>query len=215
MSLLYRFAFLFVVLGSQVASAQWGVQGTIFHHEQMTGRHGLHWTVGFAHDVTDRTSIGIDLIGHLNLMGTDNFTEQVDYRGYSVDYSANRKVIGAQYRSTFFLANDNSGVYVGPYLGFRSISRPIVLNYAYPTINNNQSTPAWAVSRTTSAMIFPVGLRLGFRSDLDGYYGDFYVAIGSQLGRGKEEKLPEYVADKDKLKGFSFQVGYTVGIGWP
>lgn len=214
MSLLYRFSFLLAILSGQVAVAQWGIQATMLHHEQMTGRHGLHWTVGFAHDVSERSSIGIDVIGHLNLLGDENFSEQLVHDGYSVDYSVNRKVFGAQYRSTFFLGRDNSGLYLGPYLGFRSISRPITLIYAYSTDYNNYETPAWARSSTTSAMIFPVGLRFGFRSEMDGYFGDIYVGIGSQLGKGKEEKVPVYLADKDKLKGFSFQVGYSVGIGW-
>lgn len=213
MSLLCRFSFLFAILGSHVAVAQWGIQGTFLHHEQMTGRHGLHWTVGFAHDVSERSSIGLDVIGHLNPVGDDNFSEQHQYGGYTVDYRVNRKVFGAQYRSTFFLVRDNSGLYLGPYLGFRSISRPITFTYAYSS-DYSTSEPAWGRSSTTRALIFPVGLRLGFRSELDGYFGDIYVGIGSQLGNGKEKNVPVYLADKDKLKGFSFQVGYSVGIGW-
>ena len=63
-------------------------------------------------------------------------------------------------------------------------------------------------------MIFPIGPRLGFRSELDGYFGDIHVGIGSLLGKGKEKDVPVYLANKDKLKGFSFQVGYSVGVGW-
>lgn len=215
MSLLCRFSFLIVLLSGQSAVAQWGVQGTIFHHEQMTGRHGLHWTIGFAHDVTDRSSIGIDLIGHLDLMGDGNFSEETQYAGYTVGYLAQRKVIGVQYRSTFFLGPFSSGVYLGPYIGFRSISRPFLVNYVYSSSSSvGSDNPAWARSSTTSAMIFPIGLRFGFRSDMDGYFGDFYVGIGSQLGSGNEEKVPIYINQKDKLKGLSFQVGYSAGLGW-
>lgn len=196
--------------------AQWGVHGTLLHHERMTGRHGLHWLVGISHDASDRTTIGLDLIGHANLMGTEDYTEQNSYLGYDLGYSFDRKVIGMQYRSTYFLSNDNAGAYLGTYVGFRMVSRRIELDYAYSVNNSgfNQALPAWARSASTEATLFPAGLRFGFRSEMDGYFADAYVGLGYQFGTGSGTVAPAYLAEKDQLKGFSFQVGYTVGMGW-
>lgn len=214
MSSLYRCTCILAILGSQSAGAQWGVQGTIFHHEQMTGRQGMHWTLGFAFDISDRTSLGVDMIGHLNIFNMIDESEVNQYLGYNVGYIAGRKVLGMQYRSTYFLTRENSGLYVGPFIGFRSIRRPITFVYASSSTSSTFSDPAWARSNITSALIFPVGMRIGFRTELDELFGDVYFAIGTQIGSGNEEKVPEYINEQDQLKGFSFQVGYAVGFGW-
>lgn len=208
--------FLSLLLGSSIAEAQWGTQATALHYERLTGRNGMNWTAGISRDVSERSTIGIDLIGQLNIFESENSYKDVAYAGYMVNYTASRKVIGLQYRSTFFVGRNNSGFYLGPYVGFRSVSRPIQLQYVYPTSNSGPGpdTPSWARSSTTNAMIFPIGLRMGVRSEMDGFFGDLYMAIGTQVGAGNEKKVPEYISEKDELKGFSFQVGYAIGIGW-
>ncbi len=195
--------------------AQWGIQAAI-HHERMTGRHGLHWMAGFGFDASDRTSIGLDLVGHLSFEPSESYVEDVIYNGYNVSYSLSRNVIGLQYRSTYFLRNDNSGAYLGPYLGFRRFDREVlVLNTYSNSVGLGSSVdPSWARTYRTTAMLFPVGMRFGIRSEMDGWYGDLYVGLGLQLGSVKETNAAPFLDEKDELKGFSFQVGYAIGMGW-
>jgi len=195
--------------------AQWGVQTSI-HHERLTGRHGLNWMAGLAFDPSSRTSIGLDVIGHLNVMADENFSEQSSYEGFNVSYAVTRKVIGMQYRSSYFLRDDNSGAYLGTYIGFRQFSREVLIQDIYSNTTGfwSGTAPSWARPSRTTTMLFPVGMRLGFRSEMDGWYGDLYLGLGYQIGHGKEATVAPYLAEKDKLKGFSFQIGYSAGIGW-
>ena len=199
---------------AQQSIAQWGIRTSFMHYEQQTGRSGLNWTVGVDHDPTDRTSIGLEYIGHLNLFDVDaGQNGNSEYAGYQVDYTITRKVSGLQYRSIYFLSNGgHTGVYLGTYLGFRMITQEAV-PFAY-SFYSSLPSPAWERRTTATNTVIPIGLRLGARSEMDGWYHDIYFALGTQLGAGNADVLGPYLEDKDMLKGFSFQVGYAFGVGW-
>ena len=190
--------------------AQWGVHGTFLHHERITGRHGLHWTVGLDHDPSDRTSIALEFIGHFNgFAGEGMFHDHASYQGQDVFYTLTRKVVGMQYRSSYFLSNNNSGAYIGSYIGFRQFSRTVTTDGFHGT-----DVPAWTIPQKATTMLYPVGLRFGIRSDMDGAFMDAHVSVGYQIGHKNERLNAPYLLEKDALKGFSFQLGYAVGIGW-
>jgi len=206
---------LLVCLISNAVHAQWGVRATTLHFEQQTGRSGLNWLLGLDHDPTDRTSIGLDFISHINLFGeTADRSEPTEYGGYEVLYNVARSVKGLQFRSTYFLSgHGNAGFYMGTYAGFRSIALQVD-----PNVYNTSTVapvPNWARRTTTSSMVFPVGLRWGLRSEMDEWYQDIYFAMGVQLGSGSANAtLPPFLIAKDELKAFSIQVGYVLGFGW-
>jgi hypothetical protein len=194
---------------------QWGVRGTILHFEQQTGRSGLNWLLGLDHDPTDRTSIGVDFISHINLSGESaDRSESAQYGGYNVYYSIARSVQGLQFRSTYFLSGyGNAGFYMGTYAGFRSISLLVDPN-VYNSVSGGL-VPNWARRTTTTSMVFPVGLRWGLRSEMDTWYQDIYFAMGFQVGsESANATLPPFLVAKDQFKGFSLQAGYVFGFGW-
>jgi len=195
-------------------AAQWGIRASVAHFEQQTARSGFNWTLGVDHDPTDRTSIGLEYIGHLNLFDDGSGQQETsNYAGYLVDYSLTRKVSGLQYRSLYFLSNGgHSGVYLGTYLGFRTITQEVV-PFAF-SVYGGGGSPSWERRTTVTNTVFPLGLRLGARSEMDGWYHDIYLAIGTQLGAGNADELAPYLLDKDRLKGFSIQAGYAFGVGW-
>lgn len=191
------------------ALSQTGIRATILHFEQQTPRLQTCWLLGLDRDVSERTSIGLDVIGHLNWTGS-SIGVDFRYAGDTGSYFLVRKSVGLQYRSTFFLADRNSGAYIGTQVGFRTITRelePVVFT-------SNGDIPSWALPRTIKDMVFPIGLRLGLRSEMDGWYGDVYAVVGTQLGKGSAPALAPYLDAKDQLAGFTFQVGYAVGVGW-
>jgi hypothetical protein len=190
-------------LGTQ---AQWGVHAG-FGMERYSSRLDGHWTVGMEHDMSGRTSIGLSVIGLLPVLAPVSRT--ANNSTYSYTYM--RKGIGVQYRSIFFLTDDAAGVYVGATVGMRSLQRVALVD----TINYTSSA-IWPGGRTAKATVFPVGLRLGVRGMLDGWYSDFYVAVCTQLGRNSDDMptLYPFNAPEDRLKGLTIQVGYALGLAW-
>ncbi|MFT3884740.1 MAG: hypothetical protein QM724_04725 [Flavobacteriales bacterium] len=61
----------------------------------------------------------------------------------------------------------------------------------------------------------PIGLRIGIRSDLDGFYGDFYFGVGYQLGGGDALlPQPELSEVPSTLANLTWTLGYAFGFGW-
>ncbi len=194
------------------AHAQWGIRGTVIHYERMTPRVQGNWLVGIDRDVSERTSIGLDLIGHLNFLD-DGKSGSAVYDGHHVYYYVVRKSFGLQYRSIFFLSDQARGAYIGTQVGFRSITR--IFNPSASPINSGTgTTPAWDRQTTVQETVIPLSFRLGLRGELDGWFGDLYMAVGTQLGTDRTASLAPYAEARDRLAGFTFQVGYAIGVGW-
>jgi hypothetical protein len=173
----------------------------------------MNWLLGLDHDPTDRTSIGLDFISHIDLFGeAADRSESTSYGAYTVSYNTARSVKGLQLRSNYFISgHGNAGFYMGTYIGFRTIS--LTVDPFVYTTGIVTTTPNWARRTTTDAMVFPIGLRWGLRSEMDTWYQDIYFAMGFQAGGGNTDQPPFLVA-KDKIKGFSIQAGYALGFGW-
>lgn len=191
--------------------AQWGVRFTALHYETVQRRGNWNVMLGLDHDLNDRISIGLDFTRSINLFGEVE-AEQTSYDGYLVDYSMDRKVTGLTYRSHYFFSDNDDGAafYLGPFIGWRKVELDIS-----PVAYNNYlgNDPTWARREVASSTLFPVGMRFGFRSALDGYSGDIHVSVGTQLG-DKEIVGAPYLIKKDELSGLFLQFGYTIGIGW-
>lgn len=201
-----------VLLGATTTMGQWGIQATMLHYEPLTGRQPLNWTLGFVHDPSPRTSIALELVGHLNLTFDADEIIYTNYAGYSVLYAIEKKSIGMQYRSSYFLTGEDGGLYIGPSIGFRRVSRTVSPD-AYST-GFSTGQPAWSRRRTEESTLVPISLRMGYRTELDGWFMDLYLAIGSTVGAGNDALNAPYLEDKDKLRPFLLQLGYAVGIGW-
>ncbi|MDX9749779.1 MAG: hypothetical protein RBT71_01685 [Flavobacteriales bacterium] len=189
---------------------QWGVRAGL-GWEQYTPRLDMHWALGVDRDVSGRTSIGLDLIGVLPALEPENMIASVDHGTDFITYTYVRKGIGAQYRSMYFLGGDTEGWYVATSVGFRSLVREMAeVRISAP--DGYRDGP----DRSTRALVFPVGVRVGLRSALDGFFQDAYIGVGHLLGSGNDALLDQapYLIDKHRLKGLSVQVGYSFGVGW-
>src|SRR5690606_21756437 len=132
-----------------------------------------NWLLGVDHDPSSRTSIGLDFFLSLNLPldGVGGVLGQGKYLGYTVDYRLTRQMVGFQYRSMYFLSdNDGVGLYLGPYVGLRVISRETVVEWAYaptPWCGSDYISAAWTEPSTAISLVYPVGMRFGLRFPLD------------------------------------------------
>jgi hypothetical protein len=193
---------------------QWGIQGTMLHYEPLNGRQGLNWTVGFVHDPSPRTSIALEVLGHWNIFSDPELTGTGSYDGYNVLYSIEQKTIGLQYRSSFFLTQDDRGLYLGPLIGFRKLTRTVDPTSVTSSSFFNTGQPAWARRRSEDVTLIPLAMRLGYRTELEGWFMDLYVTVGTTLGTGTDPLNAPYLEDKEKLRGLFLQLGYALGLGW-
>ncbi len=87
-----------------------------------------------------------------------------------------------------FSDNDYSSFYLGPNIGVR------------------------AIGGSESATLVPVGMRMGVRGGLEGFYADLYVGGLYNIGGGGSIEL-ESVGNRD-LRNLSFCAGLDLGVGW-
>ena len=162
-----------------------------FAHAQASGfnvtvayAHGL-----FQHDLSQRFGIGLEVV-----LGFDRFTS--DVRSYEGIYSA----------KYFFSDNEGTTGYIGSFIGVQSLKAEVT---EYVLGSNGYSTPRTV---TASKIQVPIGIRMGMRGGLDGYFGELFVQAGYALGNGIL-----YKADGDIVKTtpLYFSVGGSfLGFGW-
>ncbi|MBX2974460.1 MAG: hypothetical protein KF797_15290 [Flavobacteriales bacterium] len=193
------------VLGTQ---AQWGIQ-VGGHWERLMPRGLMGGIATVDHDLNDRLGISLDLSIGFGIGSSGSYS----YQGYSGNYSLERRSMGFTYRSQFFLSdNDDAAVYIGPFIGFRKLN--YTLNPDPYQINGwNTSAPSWVVKQTLSGALFPVGMRMGWRAPLDGFYSELFFTVGTILGDKDHFNIP-YLQPKDVVGGVYLQAGYSFGVGW-
>ena len=110
-----------------------------------------------------------------------------------------------------FKEADEPTPYLSILVGVRS-AKMVISDVNLYSLDYYDPIPSWAKESTERIMVFPVGLRFGYRSPLDGYAGDVFFGIAHQIG--KEPWTTPYLEDEDQLAGFTFHVGYAFGVGW-
>jgi hypothetical protein len=163
----------------------------------------------------------VDIIKSVDLSGGNTRVEvpvagqsQNTYYVYSSFHPLTTRIWGMQYRSTFFLADRT---YVGTTLGFRRTTMTVEPD-EYGTWDPSGALLPSPPRTVGHGMTYPLGIRIGFRSDLDGAYSDIYVGIGTRLGRGNHPLqrtiFHPHLEDQDRFGPIWLTAGYSLGIGW-
>lgn len=196
-----------------MANAQWGIRGTILHYDRFIPKYHMNLLFGLDCDVSDRTSLGLEhsfTIGLFN--GEDATSNYTYYDDYSVSYIYDARSSVTQLRSSYFLTdNGNAGAYVATTIGIRMVELEVDPYEVYDSYG--RSDPSWAVRETATATLIPIGVRLGFRSGLEGFYQDIYAGVGLTLGDRELVSAP-YAEEDLTMKSLFIQLGYAWGIGW-
>lgn len=167
------------LLGMNTAVGQWGIR-TGFGVEWLGKPLAAQWVIGVDRDVSGRSGVGLDLLWGVNIYGTGGYQDMVTTGNTYVNYVLEPRVRGLQLRSFYFLSDDSYGAYVGSYVGFRNVKRNLRISP-----ENDPFTPGNADrDHVLSNVVIPVGLRIGLRGELDGWYQDLYVGIGYVVGHG-------------------------------
>jgi hypothetical protein len=202
-----RLLILFFFFSGMVLQAQHGVRFTVLDFEVLTRKWSTNLLVGYDHDLNDRLALGIDVVKSIRFDPDLQSNEATNGDIYSY-YTLGTKNWGLQYRSLYFFSGSG---YLASTVGVRSLT--MELN-GYTMDNSNYNYEQTNFKESTSATIFPLGLRLGFRSELDGYYGDIYVGIGTVLGNKDVLKNTAYIDKKEGITSLWINAGYVLGIGW-
>lgn len=155
--------------------------------------------LGLDHDLNPRLSLGLDLSFGLG------------YKAYLYDRNNSSTAVldvnslSIIYRSAYcFSSNeDQTSGYFGPFLGYTRVKADL------------QQYDPGRRSTTTRALI-PVGLRVGVRGGLRGFYGDVYCSAGYRFNAGSPlfdgTGLP--AVDNATLRNLVFSFGIALGGGW-
>lgn len=204
------------------ANAQWGFRVAPYHWQTATGagltkQHSIN--LGLDHDLNDRLSIGVEvLIGLTNNSTSDYYDgSSGHYMGYAVDYTMQDRSKGFMYRCEYaFTDNDGFHGYLASTIGFVRVTRDLsVYNVTSPNSYYAQDPSSIGLksSEENSGMVFPLGLRFGLRSDLEGMYIDMYTGAGVNLG-SKELSTAPYLEEKEaNMSGVFLQLGIALGFG--
>ncbi len=195
-----------LLLSATIVCGQSGIRFTMLDFGTASKRFHPNLLLGFDRDITDRTAFGIDLIKSYSF-NPEGISDEVSNGTFYTYYATQVNYWGLQYRSHYFFSGTG---YIASSIGFRSIS----IKIAGSTSNYSSYTTSFnSFSRTASTTTFPIGIRMGFRSDLDGYFGDIHAGIGYNIG-GNVNLGNEMLVDTDVISKLWLTVGYALGIGW-
>lgn len=153
--------------------------------------------LGIDHDLTPRLSLGLDVAFGLGVRETF-------YGGGNSSGVFEVNSLSFIYRSAYcFSSNeDRTAGYFGPFIGY---SRVMTDLQTYDPPGN------WSGSRT----VLPVGVRMGVRGGLRGFYADLFCNLGYRINTGPLFEgigVPE--TNDLRMKGLLFSVGVALGGGW-
>jgi hypothetical protein len=204
------------ILGSTMpAHAQMGLRISPLNYENVEKGANSGFIFGADVDISDRSAMAIDYGFGFDMFGDGSGRqESFSFEGYQVDVSAITRTSAFTLRSLYFLTDMAGGPYVATCFGIRTVKVELDPSVWDTNGSFGLPPPAWARASEDKTTLTQLGLRVGSRSELDGYYGEFYVGFGVNLGK-LDGFLPLYMASSDwALSRVYFQAGYSVGVGW-
>ena len=201
--------FLLLAASSFSSFGQWGIHATPLSYEMIAPRGLWNFMGGLDHDISPRNAMALDVNVAIDLFGSDDAYREGDATSNTyANYYLDRKSIGVTYHSMYFFSdNDYPAFHMGPFLGYRKVTYTTLLS----TFSNNGDPYSGTV--TSEAALFPVGIRFGYRSALDGYVGGLTASFGVQLGDMDALDQP-YLNKGDTPNKFFMAFSYVLGIGW-
>lgn len=129
---------------------------------------------------------------HHDLSNRFGLALNIGIAGDDLGASSVEGIYSAKY---FFSDNDETAVYLGSFIGVQSIKA----KERYPTVN-------------ASKVQVPIGLQLGLRGGLDGFFGELFLQAGYNLGNGDLYSTGDGMVRTAPVY-FSLGLG-ILGFGW-
>ena len=207
----------------QSASAQ-GIKATIVGFAPFQTEDAYTPYVGFGYDQNIGEKIGLSLDFNLSLTTrdepgpswTESYTDPngLGYR-YNYGYSTPWKELA--FTSRYFISGNDGSWYLSSGIAFRLIKFSTVtenIHYDPPYVSN---AIQFSNIQPKNLLLTPVTFRFGYRSDLEGVYGDFFIGYsiipgGASKGSGNTEF--DKMIHRNYFKNSYFCSGICVGFGW-
>lgn len=172
--------------------------------------------VGVDRETVHGLRMGVDATFRAFYLGSGGTTEGEEflYDGYRATYDFKPGGWSVLYRATYCTGGDGSGFYLGTFAGIRKVGYSMELKWAYDP-NWSYGNGPFPDHAQASLTVYPVGLRCGFTSEVDGAYSDLYMMIGTQLGHARLAPAEMALAKGgEQVSGLTYSLGYAFGIGW-
>ncbi len=171
--------------------------------------------IGYQHQSNSGITFGLDATFTLFDLGSEiSGTRPTPYLGMTGEYLVKPRSWAVIYHSTYNLNGNGDGFYLGSFIGLRQVSQELELEFVTSDYYNDLEQ-RFVRRAESSAMVFPVGIRLGVSGEPDGWFGDLYVQLGYQISGGNMDFVQSYLSEAAyPIKGFTYTLGYAWGIGW-
>lgn len=207
------------LIGATV-NAQTGVRFPLAHWERaLVGDDitPISLGIGLDRDLGERLSSSVEFtMLYRNLLGDLESADplEVESQGWTGYFEVQRKGLSFTYRSMYFFNNSAEGFYWGTAIGVRRVGVDLRLTSALDG-NFTSGLSPFRDNYSARCTTFPIGIRFGMRSGLDGGFSDLYLGLGYQSGSGKDLfSAPELQNAELDLAALTWTFGYAYGIGW-
>lgn len=143
-----------------------------------------------------------------------------EYGHVRMSFDEDADAISLTYSSKFYFKEVNDrGLYCSTELG---IMKTTLYYTPYNISADNRTLSAYKgvqgeVETALSKILMPVSFNLGYRGDVEGAYGEYYIGITTlPLGNG-DSSFPSALRDHgfgSRYTKFALQFGFCAGIGW-
>jgi hypothetical protein len=180
---------------------------------------GMYVGLGYEQNIDEYLAVTLEANTHFvnedfsggdYFVGNGNGSGYVSF-GYDLKYPWKELAWRAKY---FFSGNDDVSWYFSSGVGYR---RANIKWQIFGTDYQNVAVPATLRDGEYQEgfSIFPLGFRLGHRSELDGIYADYFIGINFNLGsvEPSDPVLKDYIVYHE-LSSMNVCFGLNFGVGW-
>lgn len=210
------------VCGGAVSAQNTGIRFIFPHLNSIVHSYGfardLGIGVGLDRSTAGGLTFGLDWIGSGPSTAFDDYLEvkTVSRNSRYATYNMSMSTWTLRYRVSYHLNGESSGFYLGSFFGVRKVELTGELKSVV------EDSQYWGLPRpnypeyvSAETMVYPLGLRMGLSHEPDGWYNDFYLELGTQLG-GRAMELGQGLFRKGVLdvRAVTVSLGLSCGIGW-
>lgn len=212
---------------STLAASSQGIRVEYFGVSGVASRYGslVFYGFGYEQNVGDKISLGLTYRKGYDI--TDGETVDPEYVSYmkgtdevKIDLSQTGTWKEFSYSSKYhFTDNSDGGFYIANSLSL--FSAKTIINITSINVNGNSDISNYdGIGRTTyekSTTLLPMTFDLGYRSEFDGWYQDYYFGINLLPFGNNKTVTPSQLSDHgitSKFNSLSFRFGMCFGIAW-
>ena len=217
-------ATLFIV--STLGASSQGIRFEYFGVSGVASRYGPleFYGIGFEQNVGDKISLGLTYRkGYDITSGETVDPEYVSYLKNSDEVRIDLLQSGAwsefSYSSKYhFTDNSDGGFYIANSLSL--FSAKTIINITSISVNGSSESNydgVGTIAYEKSITLLPMSFDLGYRSEFDGWYQDYYFGINLLPFGNNKTVTPSQLSDHgitSKFNSLSFRFGLCFGIAW-